>query len=44
MVEDSAKRQFEEALVYQLDRFAKNRYDSAIYKYKLKKWSSGVFC
>lgn len=37
MIEDSAKRQFEGVLVYQLDRFARNRYDSAIYKSKLKK-------
>lgn len=37
MISDSAKRQFEGVLVYQLDRFARNRYDSAIYKSKLKK-------
>ena len=37
MVADSAKRQFQGVLVYQLDRFARNRYDSAIYKAKLKK-------
>lgn len=37
MIDDSAKKQFEGVLVYQLDRFARNRYDSAIYKAKLKK-------
>ena len=37
MVADSAKRQFQGVLVYQLDRFARNRYDSATYKAKLKK-------
>ncbi len=37
MIDDSARKQFEYVLVYQLDRFARNRYDSAIYKGKLKK-------
>ena len=37
MIEDSAKRLFSGVLVYQLDRFARNRYDSAIYKKKLQK-------
>lgn len=37
MIEDSSKKQFEGILVYQLDRFARNRYDSATYKAKLKK-------
>jgi len=37
MIEDSSKRQFQGVLVYQLDRFARNRYDSAINKSKLKK-------
>lgn len=36
MLEDSNKKQFEAVLVYQLDRFARNRYDSAINKRKLK--------
>ena len=38
MISDSVKRQFEGILVYQLDRFARNRYDSAIYKARLKKY------
>ena len=37
MIEDSKKKEFEFVLVYQLDRFARNRYDSANYKMKLKK-------
>ena len=37
MIEDSDTKQFEEVLVYKLDRFARNRFQSAIYKDKLKK-------
>ena len=37
MIADSDKQFFEGVLVYQLDRFARNRYDSATYKAKLKK-------
>ena len=37
MIEDSGKKGFEFVIVYQLDRFARNRYDSATYKAKLKK-------
>ena len=37
MIEDSKKKTFDFVLVYQLDRFARNRYDSANYKAKLKK-------
>lgn len=37
MIEDSKKKGFQFVLVYQLDRFARNRYDSATYKAKLKK-------
>lgn len=37
MIEDSSKKHFEGVIVYQLDRFARNRYDSATYKAKLKK-------
>ena len=36
MIQDSKKRQFSRVIVYKLDRFARNRYDSAIYKHKLK--------
>lgn len=37
MIKDAQKRQFQFILVYQLDRFARNRYDSATYKATLKK-------
>ena len=37
MIADSEKHTFQGVLVYQLDRFARNRYDSAINKAKLKK-------
>lgn len=37
MIEDSKKKNFDYVLVYQLDRFARNRFDSATYKQKLKK-------
>lgn len=37
MITDSSKKQFDFIIVWKLDRFARNRYDSAIYKNKLKK-------
>ena len=37
MIRDSAKKQFQFVVVWKLDRFARNRYDSAIYKNILKK-------
>lgn len=43
MIEDSNKKYFQGVLVYQLDRFARNRYDSATYKNKLKKNGVRVF-
>ena len=43
MIEDSSKKTFEGVLVYQLDRFARNRYDSVINKNKLKKNGVRVF-
>lgn len=42
MIEDAAKNQFELVIVWKLDRFARNRYDSAIYKAKLKKFGIKV--
>ncbi|MDE6832943.1 MAG: recombinase family protein [Ruminococcus sp.] len=36
MIEDSAKGLFEVMIVHKLDRFARNRYDSAFYKHHLK--------
>ncbi len=37
MISDAKKGQFEYIIVWKLDRFARNRYDSAVYKNKLKK-------
>ena len=37
MIRDSAKKNFDVVIVWKLDRFARNRYDSAKYKAALKK-------
>jgi DNA invertase Pin-like site-specific DNA recombinase len=37
MIKDSEKHNFDAVIVYKLDRFSRSRYDSANYKYKLKK-------
>lgn len=37
MIKNAAKKQFTHVIVWKLDRFARNRYDSAMYKAKLKK-------
>lgn len=37
MIRDSEKRLWDGVVVYKLDRFARNRYDSATYKARLKK-------
>lgn len=37
MIKDSEKHPWDAIVVYKLDRFARNRYDSATYKNKLKK-------
>ena len=37
MIADSAKKKFQYILVWKLDRFSRDRYVSALYKYKLKK-------
>jgi DNA invertase Pin-like site-specific DNA recombinase len=42
MMKDCARQKFEIVIVYQLDRFARNRYDSATHKYKLKKYGIRV--
>ena len=42
MIKDAAKKQFQYVIVWKLDRFARNRYDSAIYKAKLKKYGIKV--
>ena len=43
MIGDSKLKQFNGVLVYRLDRFSRNRYDSAIYKRKLAKNNVKVF-
>lgn len=42
MIHDCPKRQFDYVLVYKLNRFARNRYDSAVYKHKIKKFGVKV--
>ena len=42
MIKDAEKRQFQLILVWKLDRFTRNRYDSAIYKQRLKKFGVRV--
>jgi DNA invertase Pin-like site-specific DNA recombinase len=37
MITDAAKKQFQYVIVWKLDRFARNRFDSAIHKASLKK-------
>ncbi len=37
MIKDSVKGKWQRVLVYKVDRFARNRYDSAMYKARLKK-------
>lgn len=37
MIKDSAKKRWQRVLIYKVDRFARNRYDSAMYKARLKK-------
>lgn len=37
MIADAQKKQFERIVVWKLDRFSRNRYDSAIYKQQLRK-------
>ena len=37
MIRDSAKKTFDVVIVWKLDRFSRNRYDSAKYKAALKK-------
>lgn len=37
MIRDAKNKQFKYILVWKLDRFARNRYDSAVYKNQLKK-------
>ena len=42
MIADAAKKQFQRILVWKLDRFARNRYTSAIYKHDLRQYGVRV--
>lgn len=42
MIQDAAKKQFQYIIVWKLDRFSRNRYDSAVHKAKLKKYGVRV--
>lgn len=42
MIKDAKCEKFDYVIVYKLDRFARNRYDSAIYKAQLKKYGVKV--
>ena len=42
MIEDAKKQQFAYIVVYRFDRFARNRYDSAIYKKELESYGVRV--
>ena len=43
LIKDSEKGHFDAVIMYTLDRFARNRYDSAIYKAKLKRNGVKIF-
>ena len=43
MIKDSDKKLFDVLLVHKLDRFSRNRYDSAMYKNRLKRNGVTVF-
>ena len=43
LIRDSADGRFEAVVVYKTDRFARNRYDSAIYKAQLRKNGVSIF-
>lgn len=42
MIADCKKRQFSYILVYKLNRFSRNRYDSAVYKHKIAQYGVKV--
>ncbi|MCL2356593.1 MAG: recombinase family protein [Defluviitaleaceae bacterium] len=42
MISDASKKQFQYVIVWKLDRFARNRFDSAIHKATLKKYGVKV--
>lgn len=42
MISDARKQQFQRVIVWKFDRFSRDRYDSAIYKHKLKQYGVKV--
>ncbi|MGD9901718.1 MAG: recombinase family protein [Spirochaetales bacterium] len=42
MISDAEEGNFEAVIVYKLDRFARNRYDSVVYKHRLKEFGVRV--
>lgn len=42
MIADASKKQFERIIVWRLDRFSRNVYDSAIYRHKLQQYGVKV--
>lgn len=42
MIADAAKKQFDRVIVWKLDRFARNRYDSAVFKNELQQYGVRV--
>lgn len=43
LIADAKKRKFDAVVVYKTDRFARNKYDSAIYKRELKQNGIQIF-
>lgn len=43
MIKDAERGQFDAVIMYTLDRFARNRYDSAIYKARLKRHGVHIY-
>ena len=43
MLRDSERGHFQAVILWKMDRFARNRYDSAMYKYRLKKNGVRIF-
>ena len=42
LIADASKKEFEQILVYKLDRFSRNKYDNTIYKHKLAQYGVRV--
>lgn len=42
MIDDARNKNFEQIIVYKLDRFSRNKYDSVVYKHKLSQYGIKV--